>query len=631
VSVLSVPLQVYLTEQVAARLKRRTISGLRPPLVLTSPRPPLPLTAISVAAFQNPESRLRRRTISGLRPPIVSTFTSAPVENQLRVRVKLAPRISPRRTIIGLRPPLVLIPIVVPSTDVILIPLRVWITEPGSSRPTIRKTHSKLSPPVLITIPTPQPPIGQLRVYLATPVGTRRRRRVRSSLGRPRVVTARQPVLVPIRVRLAEQVAIRRRRRGPHSVLRPPITVSPFVPPPPPPPFQDQCTAGPLPYLNVGGVEVSNAARTLEYLSAGLGSAKWNTSGCTSCSVLSRLDSDDCTPTTFVSPVADPAPWYDAAQPGASSFLGVVLLDFTGYDSTVTREITPKIQGLGGAAFSGQRRNPRTWKFRAALVSADDTGAEFGLRWLTKTLQASACDTCPTSNLTVRLVCPPEDCSDDTLGEWISYDVALTEGPMEVEKWSPGGGQDALYGCRDFVIVEWTMVAGNPFLYKRPEVCLPAEIIGENAECDDICDFLFGSPGEAHCCSVTPPTRGTLGAIFTLQSVSGMNSVLLGAYATCPTGSEDNPVWEIELSGVPAGGTVVVDSARHTVTVTQPDGEGGLMTSDAQSLLVLEDRPLEWIEARSCDDITCFCARTAHPCSQGGDTLVSISTQLREG
>lgn len=238
---------------------------------------------------------------------------------------------------------------------------------------------------------------------------------------------------------------------------------------------------GPLPYAAYCGVEVGNAARTFEYLRNGLGSDHWELGDGPLCGVLYRLNGGTCmAPEVFVSPAADPAPWYDAAEPGAPSFLGVVLLDLSGYDSTITRVVSPRIQGLGGASFSGQRRTPRTWKFRAALISADDDGAEYGLRWLTHVLETTACASCDTCDLTVRLVCPPADCSDDTRGEWISYDVALTEGPKEVETWAPRPSpmQDILAGCRDVVIVEWSMVAGNPFLYKRPIECLAAETVG---------------------------------------------------------------------------------------------------------------------------------------------------------
>lgn len=394
---------------------------------------------------------------------------------------------------------------------------------------------------------------------------------------------------------------------------------------------------GPLPYLEWCGTEIANAARTVEYLRNGLGESMqghWILGDGELCGVLYRLNGGDCiTPDSFVSPALDPAPWYDPDTPGSSTFLGLFMLGISGYDSTLTRIVAPRIQGLGGGVFTGQRRAPREWKFRAAMISSDDAGAEFGLRWLTSVLQASACDTCSTCDLTVRLVCPPDDCTDDSIGEWTSYEVALTDGPKEVEQWSPkpSSYEDALIGCRDLVVVEWTMTAGNPFLYQQPQLCLAAEIVGVDADCTDICDFLFGDPGTPHCCSVDPPVRGVLGGIFTFESVSGMNDVLIEGYATCPTADEE-PVTSMEIAGVPAGGTVVVDGAKHKITLTIPDPDTGeLITSDGQSLIVLGSGGIEWPEIRDCDDIFCFCARTAHPCSQGGDTTVQIETQLREG
>lgn len=401
-------------------------------------------------------------------------------------------------------------------------------------------------------------------------------------------------------------------------------------------------TQGPLPYLSLDGgtVEAANAARTLSYMRAGLADTMqghWVLGEGDLCGVLYRLNGGNCAfPDVFVSPAADPAPWYDAAEPGAATFLGVVLLDLNGYDSTITRVVSPRIQGLGGATFSGQRRKPREWTFRAALVSADDAGAEYGLRWLTSILETSACEGCNTGDLTVRLVCPPADCTDDTLGEWTSYEVVLTDGPREVEKWSPrpSNMSDVLAGCRDFVTVEWTMVAGNPFLYKAPAECLPSELIGVFSECTDICDFLFGDPGDAHCCAVTPPARGVLGAIFTLTSVSGMGPVILGAYDVCPVGTDDgDPTLSMTVSSVPANSTLVVDCSQRTVLVTSPDPvTGDPVTSDATNLIDIDpDVGIEWVEVRDCDTTACLCARTAHPCSQGGDTTIQISTQLREG
>lgn len=410
---------------------------------------------------------------------------------------------------------------------------------------------------------------------------------------------------------------------------------------------------GPLPFLEVGGVEVANAARTIAYLRKGLGNTQqghWELGDGDVCSVLAR----EIGPAP-ISPTADPAPWYDPSEPGSATFLGFVLLDLDGYDSTLTRSVSAKIQGLGGGSFGRQQRQPRVWKFRGALVSADDAGAEYGLRWLTALLEASNCDGCSTTDLSVRIVCPPADGSNDDLGKWTSYDVALTDGPHEVDKYAPRLETDVLAGCRDLVLVEFTMTAGNPMLYKPP-VLRQSFTLALNPTCtSDICEFLFGQPGDSHCIPVTPPSRGVLGAVYTLHSVDGFAGGLrFEAYRTCPsTNVQQRPdrtpkiartlgrlgrrqrsrfatvvgvttlfpqgafqthqrarqhplstrlsapavvsppedhVLALEILGVPAQSTVTIDSARHTITVTTLDPVTQQpVVEDASYLLQLEE------------------------------------------
>lgn len=244
--------------------------------------------------------------------------------------------------------------------------------------------------------------------------------------------------------------------------------------------------AGPLPYLEFSGVEVANAARTIEYLRSGLGDTsqgRWELGAGSLCSVLYRTSG---VPSTFVSPASDPAPWYDPSEPGSSTFLGLILLGLKGYDSTVTRGITNRINGLGGGTFGAPHKVPRVWNLRAAMISSDDAGAEFGLRWLTAVLQTPACAGCSTGDIKVRLVCPPANGSNDALGEWASYEVALTAGPTEVEQYlatEQPEDRDVLAGCRDVVIVEFTLTAGNPFLYKRAALLGSDVLVEQLGDC----------------------------------------------------------------------------------------------------------------------------------------------------
>lgn len=247
---------------------------------------------------------------------------------------------------------------------------------------------------------------------------------------------------------------------------------------------------GPLPWFRFNGVEVANAARVVEYLRNGLGNTPhWELGDGDLCDVLYRDDA--CAPITYTSPSADPAPWYDAAEPGAAAFLGVVPLMLRGYDSTIARTITERLQGLQGGVWAQQRRAPRKWQFQAAIIAADDSGAEYGLRWLTAVLAATACDTCDTGHLEVRLVCPT-GCADT--GRWFSYDASLVSGPIETQQWSPGyeSMQGILAGCRTFTIVEFEIDAGNPFLYKPAEDCLASTAVTVGGV---TCEEMLAYPG----------------------------------------------------------------------------------------------------------------------------------------
>lgn len=454
-------------------------------------------------------------------------------------------------------------------------------------------------------------------------------------------------------------------------------------------------TGGPLPYLAFSDVEVANAARTLAYLRRGLADTvqgRWELGPGDLCGVLNRLGGGSCAhPEVFIHPAVDPAPWYDPTEPGSSTFLGFNLLDIQGYDSTITRSATQRLAGLGGGTLSAQYRTPRVWKFRGAMISADDAGAEYGLRWLTSVLQTPACDICTTGFVTVRLTCPPADCSDDSQGEWLSYEAALTDGPHEVEPFGPFAVSDSLAGCRDWVTVEFTITAGNPFLYKRPRVCLPTEsltsctddtlaavpavarILGFASDtrqrrrtltaaaaplagiaaaggfkrttreygrasrsgfavrtpnlqtpCENICDFLSGAVS-APCCQVEPPLRGVLGGIFTVSSDTGFGEIELVSRTNC----EDTvPLLKFRLASIPAGTTVVVNSANHTVTVT--DNATGEST-DGQYLIALDPgETIEWIEIANCESAVCICVNPVGG-TPGHTATVKVETQLREG
>ena len=248
---------------------------------------------------------------------------------------------------------------------------------------------------------------------------------------------------------------------------------------------------GPLPFLELNGLEIANTARTYEYIRNGLGTPNHHAGPGELCSVLYRQNGGTCgAPDTYDRPSTDPAPWYDALRPESADFLGLWLIDIGGYDSPIQRTVATRASGLGGGTFSAERNTPREWKFTGYLFSNSDEGAEYGFEWLTYALSSVGsgvgCSGCSVSQMRVFLSCPPDNCSDDTIGEWYAYEAALTLGPKEV--------QDNLT-CRDAVLVEFTITCGNPYLYKVPAGCLPPEIVG--AVMPPIYDFCYWLTGVA--------------------------------------------------------------------------------------------------------------------------------------
>jgi hypothetical protein len=80
------------------------------------------------------------------------------------------------------------------------------------------------------------------------------------------------------------------------------------------------------------------------------------------------------------------APWYDAGYPASSEFAGIVPLSINGLDDS-TLESTP-VEYITDGGHSGKPRNatlPLVWN--VTIVASTDRGAEYGKRWLDRTLK----------------------------------------------------------------------------------------------------------------------------------------------------------------------------------------------------------------------------------------------------
>lgn len=149
----------------------------------------------------------------------------------------------------------------------------------------------------------------------------------------------------------------------------------------------------------------------------------------------------------------------------------------------------------------------------------------------------------------------------------------------------------------------------------------------------DFCEYFTGPPYNVMCLPIEPPLRGAVSAVVWMHSTDGMGAMVVLAYQFCPDDTSPDglrdliPALRIEIDHIPAGTTVVVDSAqRKVVIISDEDGS----VSDGTFLVNLEPgKGIEWIDVRDCDDIHCFCVGSAHACTWGTVDITTYS-QHRE-
>jgi hypothetical protein len=204
-------------------------------------------------------------------------------------------------------------------------------------------------------------------------------------------------------------------------------------------------------YLCVDGVEVANNARTAAYgRAAGLSSLTCF------CPQLGAA-----TGAPFTSPALDAAPWYDAADPASTEYLGVMLGSVTGVDKASFSQAVGQLASGYGVAGA---RSPaiRTLLAAGTLVASSERGLVYGMAWLDKTLQGSNCNpTCLGSTLQCFEACPQ---GTDPLAYRYLYDCALVDGP------TPAGPartrvRETCDGTVLLMGVSWTHQAMNPDVF----------------------------------------------------------------------------------------------------------------------------------------------------------------------
>lgn len=149
---------------------------------------------------------------------------------------------------------------------------------------------------------------------------------------------------------------------------------------------------------------------------------------------------------TFVSPILDPAPWYDEEDPDTWGFLGVIGLEVSGAsDSTRQSEVTMSLSGTG--VIGPQYMAPREMTVRAIVIATDDCCLERGLIWLRQQFVSNV-DPCGGDPMTFFDCCPCV-CSSDEPGLrcWgIDYDELTNTPDCALDAWWPSTYQELVDG-----------------------------------------------------------------------------------------------------------------------------------------------------------------------------------------
>ena len=163
------------------------------------------------------------------------------------------------------------------------------------------------------------------------------------------------------------------------------------------------------------------------------------------------------------------APWYVSEIPESAEFGGVWVMDVQGLDaSQVERQITETV-GHGGVA-GPHRDTTRQVTFDALLVGCTNAGVDYGLKWLSCRLRATADNV--TTKLRYLTAHPGHSTADPASLVREVSGVVLTSGPEVKEMHTTGGGgpnrQANIYR------VTWTLSVLNPYAY-LPEVDVDVE------------------------------------------------------------------------------------------------------------------------------------------------------------
>lgn len=247
-------------------------------------------------------------------------------------------------------------------------------------------------------------------------------------------------------------------------------------------------------WMCLGGAELINSCRVGAYVEAGIRPEGAQIRDCGCCCGLDRATGF---PLGFTTPWNDPAPWYDPSVPESIEFAGLLVTEVTGLEpGPITRTVTELASGDGSVLGRAMQSSP-VITVTGLLIASTCCGAQYGLRWLRRTLTGGCVNTgdggCSGEDLVYYTCCPrlpDEDCAENN-GLNVSdlfepyrrtlRNVGVVSGPDVVER-IPLGASKGCSCCDQCAAmrVQFVLAAGLPCAYREPvEVITPRPLTCE--------------------------------------------------------------------------------------------------------------------------------------------------------
>jgi hypothetical protein len=369
------------------------------------------------------------------------------------------------------------------------------------------------------------------------------------------------------------------------------------------------------PYLRFGCTEF-NGAQTFAYLGCGSSDSRIRVLEEPCFRLYEDPDTGDVR--VWTDPQADGAPWFDAAFPESSDFLGIYILNITGTDSPLQRQVDPRTGGMGGAVFGPLRAKPRILGFSAVAFARSESAMEYGMRWLTDVFQGDHESPCTPCDAEIMLAC-----SENGDDRWTVRSVGLVEGPVWGE--TPVAGLGCLMRTAN-----WAMASQHPHLFKCPTTVLSPSTLYNAGACSPIEDWLSVTETVSADITSLPNIGETCGVVTITAGDNEITARITGrarGAATLPsfdtsTTSDPSAIFDFYVT-IPQSSTIVYDGSTQRVSIIMP---GGIEMDGMRYVEVPSGETLSWPIIR-CGTIELNVSVPLHDLSE--TTLVSVESVYR--